>query len=74
MVTEHTDLGFKPKDSEEGTIPLFDPLIETLRQRRRRYPNSRPIFPGRGKVNVHMLRTIKALALRAGINCGHCTN
>jgi integrase/recombinase XerD len=45
-ITEHLDLGFLPKDSEEGTIRISDSLIETLRARRKRYPTGRLIFPG----------------------------
>jgi integrase/recombinase XerD len=72
-VTEHLDLGFTPKDKEERTVLLSTLLIELLRQRRKRYPGTRLIFPSkRGKPNGHMLRIIKRLALRSGINCGHC--
>lgn len=74
-VTEHLDLGYRPKDKEEGTIPLPDFLVERLTARRKRYSKSRLIFPGSdGKPNGHLLRTVKALALRAGVNCGHCIN
>lgn len=74
-VTEHLDLGFKPKDREEGTIPLPPNLVDRLRARRRRYPKSRLIFPTPdGKPNRHLLRTIKRLGLRSGVNCGHCVN
>ncbi len=74
-VTEHLDLHYQPKDKEEATIPIPDSLIEVLRKRRKRYPNTRLIFPGtNGKPNGHLLRIIKSLALRAGVNCGHCVN
>jgi integrase len=74
-VTEKLDLGFRPKDREEGEIPIPDSLVERLRARRKRYPDSRLIFPGtHGKANGHFLRTLKGLALRAGMNCGHCYN
>lgn len=40
-----------------------------------RYPKSRLIFPtSEAKPNGHALRIIKSLALRAGVNCGHCVN
>jgi len=74
-VTEKLDLAFTPKDKEEGDIPIPDSLVDTLRARRAKYPNTRLIFPNDGgKPNGHFLRTLKSLALRAGINCGHCYN
>ena len=47
-VTEKLDLGFSPKDKEEGEIPIPDSLINSLRARRKKYPDSRLIFPGIG--------------------------
>jgi integrase len=74
-VTEHLDLGYRPKDKEEGTLPLPKLLIETLKERRKRYPKMRLIFPGKhGKPNGHALRIVKRLALNAGVNCGQCVN
>ena len=74
-VTEHRNLGFVPKDKEEGIIPLPDVLVDRLRARRKRYPKSQLIFPTRGNVpQGHALRIVKRLALRAGVNCGHCVN
>jgi integrase/recombinase XerD len=74
-VTEKLDIGFTPKDSEEGPIPIPDSLVVLLRNRRKRYPDSRLIFPGSGgNPNRHFLRTVKRLALKAGLNCGHCLN
>jgi integrase len=45
-VTEHLDLGYRPKDKEEGTLPIPDLLVNVLRNRRERYPRTRLIFPG----------------------------
>lgn len=74
-VTEHLDLGYRPKDKEEGTLPIPGLLVETLKARRRRYPKGRLIFPGKhGGPNGHALRIVKRLALRAGVNCGQCLN
>ena len=74
-IKEHLDLGFMPKDSEEGRIPISDSLVEILRARRKRYPTGRLIFPGPdGKPHGHLLRIIKELGLRAGVNCGYCIN
>ena len=74
-VTEHLDLGFRPKDGEEGTIPIPSFLVELLQARRKRYPTTRLIFPtDKGNPDGHLLRVIKNLGLRAGLNCGHCIN
>jgi integrase len=74
-VTEHLDLGYRPKDKEEEPVPIPDLLVERLRERRKRYPRTRLIFgTAKGKRDGHMLRTIKELALRAGANCCECIN
>jgi integrase/recombinase XerD len=74
-VSEKLDLGFTPKDKEEGSIPIPDSLVALLKTRRERYPDSRLIFPlPDGKPNGHMLRTLQRLAHRAGLNCGCCYN
>jgi integrase/recombinase XerD len=75
LVREKLDLGFTPKDKEEGAIPIPDSLVELLRARRRRFPHTRLIFSNtQGNPNGHFLRVIKRLGLRAGLNCGHCYN
>jgi integrase len=67
------DLDFRIKDREERLIPVPKMLIEALEDRRRTHPNDRFIFPAKnGEPNGHMLRSLKKVALRAGINCGHC--
>lgn len=74
-VTEHLDLGYRPKDKEEGSLPIPDLLVERMKVRRQRYPRTRMIFGSpEGKPERHMLRIIKGLALRAGVNCGECVN
>jgi integrase len=74
-VSEKLDLGFTPKDKEEGSIPIPDSLVSLLKTRRERYPDTRLIFPlPDGKPNGHMLRTLQRLAHRAGLNCGGCYN
>jgi integrase/recombinase XerD len=74
-VTEKLDFGFVPKDKEEGIIPIPDSLVELLRARKQRRPDTRLIFPGsNGKPDGHFLRILKRLALRAGMNCGQCYN
>jgi|SRR5665213_1403289 len=74
-VSEKLDLQWSPKDSEEGSIPIPDPLVDLLKARRKRYPGMRLIFPtAQGKPNGHFLRSLKRLAFRTGMNCGHCYN
>jgi integrase/recombinase XerD len=76
-ITEKNDaeLRWTPKDKEQGEVPLTPELVERLRRRRARYPDTRLIFPGpNGKPDGHLLRIIKWLALRAGVNCGECIN
>jgi integrase/recombinase XerD len=69
------ELRWKPKDGEEGVIPIPDSLVALLKRRRLRYPKTRLIFPAEnGGPDLHMLRIVKRLALRAKLNCGHCTN
>jgi integrase len=61
-ITEKLDLAFTPKDKEEGDIPIPDSLVDILRARRAKYPNTRLIFPNDGgKPNGHFLRTLKSL-------------
>jgi integrase len=74
-VREKLNMGFSPKDKEEGSIPIPDLLVHLLKARRKRYPNSRLIFPRpNGKAEGHFLRVIKELALKSGLNCGECYN
>lgn len=74
-VTEKLDLGFTPKDKEEGSIPIPDSLVALLQARRKRNPNTRLIFAGpRGEPNGHFLRMLQGLAHRCGLNCGECHN
>lgn len=69
------DIGFKIKDREERVIPVPQVLLDELEARRRANPKKRFIFPGtNGQPNGHMLRKLKKIAFRAGMNCGHCTN
>jgi integrase/recombinase XerD len=73
-VTEHLDLGFTPKDGEEGTFPIAPFLTEMLATRRVRCGHNRLIFPGKkGGPDKHLLRRIKRIGLRAKVNCGYCT-
>ena len=69
------ELGFKPKDYEERTVPLPDWLVEDLKVWRKRHGRSYLVFPhADGDAEGHMLRTLKQIALEARLNCGHCMN
>ena len=59
-----------PKDYEEREIPIPDFLVAALKGRN----GTGLIFPTKdGKRDSHMLRRLKELAFRSGLNCGHCT-
>jgi integrase/recombinase XerD len=74
-VSEKLDLRWSPNDSEEGSIPIPDSLVEALQNRRKRYPGTRLIFPTKqGRPNGPFLRGLKHLAFRTGMNCRHCYN
>jgi integrase len=74
-VSEKLDLRWSPKNSEEGSIPIPDSLVDALRNWRKRYPGTRLILPTtRRQAQWHFLRGLKHLAFRTGMNCGHCYN
>jgi integrase/recombinase XerD len=63
-VSEKLDLGYMPKDKEEGAIPIPDSLVKLLRARRLRFPNSRLIFTNtQGNPNGHFLRILKHFSI-----------
>lgn len=64
---------WKVKDSEKRTIGMSDRLAERLKARHKRHPGDGLVFPNScDKPDKHLLRMIKRVALRAGLNCGHC--
>jgi len=65
---------FVPKDYEERTLRLTKDVIAALKKRRKAHSSDYLIFPNAdGKPNGHFLRDLQDLALRATLNCGHCT-
>ncbi|HUB00083.1 MAG TPA: tyrosine-type recombinase/integrase [Terracidiphilus sp.] len=73
---------FTPKSYEERTVPVPMSLIAALRERKKA-SSSLLVFPtpphptrpdyGRGdNPDGHLLELCKEIALRAGVNCGHC--
>jgi len=72
-VRRKEDVGFTPKSHESRTIPLPGPLVELLKKRREKAPDRRWIFVNeKGNQENHFLRKLKAIAKRAGLNCGNC--
>jgi len=70
------DLGveFAPKDYEERTLRLTKGVIAALGKQRTTPGADYLIFANAdGKPNGHFLRDLQDLALRARLNCGHCT-
>jgi integrase/recombinase XerD len=67
------DDGFEPKDHEERTIPLPKSLTLALRKRRENPPHEKWAFiNGDNNPESHFLDKFKRIALKAGVNCGHC--
>jgi integrase len=65
--------GFAVKDSEERDIPIPQVLVEDLKKWLTKHPTSTLVLPTRnGKPNSKLLRQLKRLAKRAGLNCGVC--
>ena len=65
--------GFAVKDSEERDIPIPQSLLEDLKQWRTKFPNATLVLPTKNaKPNTKLLRQLKRLAKRAGLNCGVC--
>jgi integrase/recombinase XerD len=65
-------MGFKPKDSEERTIPIPSSLVRDLKALKTT-SKTNLIFPnGQGNANGHLLRDLKEVAKRGKLNCGHC--
>jgi hypothetical protein len=61
------------KDSEQRNIGINDKLAERLAARHKRCPGNGLVFPNRqGNPDTHLLRIIKRVALRPGLNCGQC--
>jgi integrase/recombinase XerD len=67
-VKSKPELGFRPKDKQERSVPVPDSLIASL-QARKRKSTSMFVFSGpSGNPDGHFLRTLQKLAFRAGLN------
>jgi len=66
---------FKVKDREERAVPISTSLTASLLMRRSHKSSNHLIFPApNGQPDGHLLRRLKALHLRAGLNCGRCVS
>jgi len=64
---------WRVKDNEKRTVGISDRLAERIKARHKRHPGDGLIFPNScDKPDKHLLRIIKRVALRAGLNCGQC--
>lgn len=67
------DVGFVPKNHEERSVPLTTELGELLAEHKKNAISDRWVFTNAGgKPESHFLRKFKAIAKRAGLNCGQC--
>jgi integrase/recombinase XerD len=72
-VCQKPDVGFTPKSHESREVPMPSGLVSLLRRAQKTPKHPRWIFVNGGdKPDNHILRRFKELALRAGLNCGHC--
>jgi integrase len=68
-----TDVGFFVKNHESRTIPIPDSLVALLKEAHKNKKHDRWVFVNKdGKPRDHSLRRLKQLALKVGLNCGHC--
>jgi integrase len=68
------DAGFTPKKHQSRDVKMPTDLVDMLRARKKNASHSRWIFTnGGGKPEGHFLEKFKRIAMRAKVNCGHCT-
>jgi integrase len=73
-VRRKPDVGFTPKKHESRDVKMPTELVEALKLRKKHAPHPRWIFVNdEGRPDNHFLRKFKRIALRAKVNCGHCT-
>lgn len=64
---------FKVKDCEERDIPIPNDLLQELRAWRKEHPKSTLLLPtSGGNPNGKLLRTLKRLVRKSGLNCEVC--
>jgi len=68
-----SDFAFLPKNHEERQVPLTTELGSLLAEHKKHAISDRWVFANEdGKPEGHFLRKFKAIAKRAGLNCGKC--
>jgi integrase len=68
-----SDVGFLPKNHEERQVPLTTELGALLADHKKNAVSDRWVFTNEDeKPEGHFLRKFKAIAKRAGLNCGQC--
>jgi integrase len=68
-----SDVSFLPKNHEERQVPLTTELGALLADYKKHAVSDRWVFTNEdGKPEGHFLRKFKAIAKRAGLNCGQC--
>jgi integrase/recombinase XerD len=83
-VTKAQDWQFQPKSKRVREVPLPDILLDLLKEAKK-VSKSRLVFPSKphwkapnahpgGKPSDEFLEYCKAIACRAGLNCGDCEN
>lgn len=68
-VTEKAYFDFKPKDCEKRAVPISDERVTQLAAKKN---GSSLIFGKDGNPDGHLLRRLKSVAFRGGLNCGKC--
>jgi integrase len=66
-VDEKRYFDFKPKDCEKRSVPISDALLAEIEA------GSSLLFPNtEGNPDGHLLRRLKTVAFKGGLNCGKC--
>jgi integrase len=74
VYSQRERFNWQVKDSEQRIVGIFERLTERLAARHERHPGNGLVFRNsKGNPDKHLLRIIKRVALRAGLNCGQCT-
>jgi integrase len=65
--------GFEIKDKEERDVAMPEALVKVLKAWHKKRPSANWVLgTKRDGPSTHMLRSLKRLARRAGLNCGRC--